>query len=286
MSASRSPFTNAADVFAQNRVTDGTAPDPSIKGDEMTRLPAALICLLAAIPAVAAEWTPERQKLLEQELAKRIEGLSKAVDTGAATVSEYSQRGDAYFFSGEFDKALSDYDRMAELDPELLPLHWRRGLALYYVGRYEDAARQFERYFDHDQVDRENGIWRYYAHVREHGEEKARKLLLPYEKGDRAPLNEIHKLCQGKMTAQQVVESFTAPGGSEAQRGQRLFYGHLYVGLDYAVKGSREEARRHLRQALDSDWPATAGYGPQYMWHVGRLQLQLLDEADAATEKP
>jgi lipoprotein NlpI len=116
--------------------------------------------------------------------------------------------------------------------------------------------------------------------------EKARSLLLPYERPDRAPLNEIYQLCEGKLTAEQVAASLNRPGASPAEQGQREFYGQLYLGLDYAAKGEAAAARRHLQQALSSDWPFTAGYGPNYMWHVGRVQLSLLDEKPDATQSP
>src|SRR3712207_7016404 len=61
-----------------------------------------------------------------------------------------SRRGDALFFLGRFDEAIRDYDRMIALAPELGPTHWQRGLALYFAGRYDDSAKQFERYYEGD----------------------------------------------------------------------------------------------------------------------------------------
>lgn len=220
----------------------------------------------------------EREQLvrrLDQEIARLTEALAKNPDDRTAE-RLYSRRGDAYFFRARFQEALADYEQLARLNPDLEPFHWRRGLAYYYTGRYADAARQFEQYFEHDQSDRENGIWRFYAQAREHGLEAARRTMLPYEKPDRALLPEVYKLCAGTLSAADLEQQINAPDVPEAERQARQFYGNLYLGLDYVLKGEPEPARRHLSRAVASDWPRQAGYGPQYMWHVARLELERL----------
>src|SRR5690606_12518798 len=109
--------------------------------------------------------------------------------------------------------------------------HWRRGLAAYYAGQHEVAARQFETCFGEDDVDRENGIWRYFAQRKLLGEKAAQQKLLQYRKEDRPPLPIIYDRLKGRVSDQQILDSVekSAVQGSrlEAQR----FYADLYVGI-------------------------------------------------------
>ena len=71
---------------------------------------------------------------------------------------------------------------MIQIKPELEVSHWRLGIAYYYLGDFEKAAKQFEIYHNYDAVDRENGIWRFMSQFKKSGLEEARKGLLKYEK--------------------------------------------------------------------------------------------------------
>jgi lipoprotein NlpI len=165
---------------------------------------------------------------------------------------------------------------MAALEPRLDATHWRRGIARFCAGRWAEAAKQFESYHATDDVDRENGIWRYFSQWKADGREKARAGLLKYEKDDREPFPALYAFFQGKTTAADVLAAIEKAPLDDRARPSRLFYAHLYIGLDHAVAGRDEEARQHLRQATANEWPRTAGYGPNYMWHVGRLEYERL----------
>ena len=45
---------------------------------------------------------------------------------------------------------------------------------------------------------------------------------------------------------------------------------------DLFVAEAQEEASKHLHKAVANPWAPTAGYGPEYMWHVGRVHYDLL----------
>lgn len=193
-------------------------------------------------------------------------------------VQAFSRRGDARFFLARFDDAVADYTAMTRLEPELDRQHWRRGIALYYAGDYESAAAQFQRYHAFDNVDRENGIWRYFSQHRFAGAAAARKELIKYEKDDREPFPAVYRLFSGELTGDEVTASIEKSGVAGTSLESRRFYGSLYVGLNHAVEGRRDAARAALANALRNRWALSAGYGPQYMWHVGRLEWQRLAE--------
>ena len=210
-------------------------------------------------------------KELTSELDGQLKALPAIVDTDADAVGKYSRRGDLHIFLGKFAEAETDYKKMSELKPDLDASHWRLGIAMYLAGHPEDAAAQFDKYHSFDNVDRENGIWRYLSHRAAFGKEKAREQLLKYEKDDRPPFREVYQLFEGTLTGDQVLQSIS-PELPDSSRQSRLFYAQLYVGLNDAVEDKPEAAIKALREAVKNEWPREAGFGPDYMWHVGRLQ--------------
>lgn len=217
----------------------------------------------------------ERAKLrqAQEEAAARA---TKQIEADPKATDAYSRRGDARFFLADFKGAVADYEKMVELDGRLAASHWRRGIAYFYAGRYEDAAKQFEAYHSHDDVDRENGIWRYLSQRKAHGREKAREGLLKYKKDDREPFPSVYELFAGKTTPDAILEKIRSAALDDGEREKRYFYAHLYIGLDFAVEGRSEEAREHLRKATANRWARGAGFGPSWMWHVGRLHYEQL----------
>ena len=225
----------------------------------------------------------DREKL-KQAIEKSAADATKKIEADSKSVDAYSRRGDAHFFLAQFEQAVADYSTMSKLDENLANSHWRRGIALFYAGDFKEAAAQFESYHSFDQVDRENGIWRYLSQHKAHGQKKAREGLLKYEKDDREPFPSVYKLFSGTMTPQQVLDAIDKAEISKDEREKRLFYAHLYIGLNYSVEGDDAAAQRHLRLSTLNTWGSRAGYGPSYMWHVGRLHEELL-RTKLATKK-
>ena len=212
---------------------------------------------------------------LNAELVKTLQSELRALpeigDSDEKSVAAYSRRGDLNMFLGDFSAAESDYSKMVVLDPQLDASHWRLGIAMYFAGHPEKAAAQFDKYHSFDNVDRENGIWRYLSHRAAYGREKAREQLLKYEKDDRPPFREVYRLFDGTLSPDEVLNSISEDL-PEPSRSSRLFYAHLYIGMNCAAEGDKEAAMSSLRKSTLNSWPRKAGFGPDYMWHVGRLQ--------------
>ena len=233
--------------------------------------------LFAAEPA--AEEHPlsiERRTALNQEFERTVRETSQRIEANPKDKDAFSRRGDAQFFRGRFDDALADYDKMIELQPDLRAEHWRRGIALFYAGRHEQAAKQFEAYHTFDDVDRENGIWRYFSQRKAFGLQKAREGLLKYKKDDREPFPDVYKLFAGELKPDEILKRIAAVNLNRDERDKRLFYAELYIGLNDVVEGRNDSAKLHLREAVKNPWGPRGGYGPAYMWHVGRVQYELL----------
>lgn len=237
-----------------------------------------LSIFLATVGAVAQELPLSAETLHELRAGweRTIHETTRLIEQNPRDVMAYSRRGDAYFFSGRFEEALADYDRMVELEPSLDMSHWRRGIAYFYAGRYAEAAAQFERYHTFDNVDRENGIWRYLSQVKAHGKEQARAGLLKYAKDDREPFPALYELFAGRRSAEQILREIEQASLTPSEREKRRFYAELYIGLHELIEGRNASAQRHLAQAVKNTWGPRGGYGPNYMWHVGRIQEALL----------
>jgi len=217
-----------------------------------------------------------QQEKMNKSFDATIAATTKRIESNPKNVRLYSQRGDAFFFRARFKEAVADYEKMIELNPALEAGHWRRGIAYFYAEQFKKAAHQFEIYHSVDNVDRENGIWRFLSQTKAYGVNKARKGLLKYEKDDRQPFPSVYRLFAGETTPAAIVKEIESADISKSDRSKRLFYAHLYIGLNEAVGDSSERATAHLRKAVANQWGAEARGGPGYMWHVGRLHYDLL----------
>jgi lipoprotein NlpI len=252
----------------------------------MNHLPAnrltTVLLFAVFIPVAAAD--PERDSM-NAGFDKEIARLTEQIEKSPRTVDLYSRRGDANFFRGNFAEAVADYEKMVELQPDLETSHWRKGIAYFYAKCYKAAAKQFEIYHSFDNVDRENGIWRYLSQTKALGRDKAREGLLKYEKDDREPFPDVYRLFAGDLTGDEVLKRINAAKITDQQRKQRLFYAELYIGLNEFVEDRLESAEKHLAEAVKNEWGAKAGGGPGYMWHVGRVHHDLLVEELAQGKK-
>jgi lipoprotein NlpI len=254
-------------------------------------------CLVAILLAVtlpdskAKEPTNEHplsaaeRKSLRERFRRTLDETPPPNASTPDSVSAHSRRGDALFFLAEYKQAVLEYQAMVRLDPKLDASHWRLGIALYFAGQPKGAAEQFDKYQSFDDVDRENGIWRYLCHHRAFGADRAAKELLRYAKDDREPFPIVYRLFDGSITPEEALKRIpeTLPA---IERDKQLFYTELYIGMLKTVQGDTAVAQMTLHSATSRKWPRTAGFGPSYMWHVARLQWNELAAKNAKTDHP
>ena len=213
--------------------------------------------------------------------AKKIEELTRSIALSPMNVEHYSERGDLYFQNREFKKSLSDYEKMVELNPRLDVTHWRKGIVLYYLGRYEDSAKQFEKYQTIDDVDRENGLWRFLAMQKKVGTDKAREGMIQYTKLDRPPLTDVYRMFQGELSPTE----FSKKAGAFSENSKERFYAELYLGLYFDGEGDAPKALAFLRSAEKNRWAKSSTGGPGWMWHIARIHA-LKVEQESKAKKP
>lgn len=168
------------------------------------------------------------------------------------------------FLAGRIEESTIGFDEVARRRPEAAPGLWQRGIALYYVGRYQDCREQFESHRTVNPSDVENAVWHFICVARLESPEEARNALLPVGLDRRSPMPEVYRMFAGTMTPEEVLESATEDAASQ-------FYAHLYLGLYYQAIGDRDRGLEHIRIAADDR------FGPGYMHTVARIHLGVLE---------
>ena len=228
------------------------------------------------VPQAELEGIRARYSVQEKTMSARLKQNPKEI-------SSYSSRGDARLFLADFKGARADYEKMIELNPKLDVSHWRLGIAYFYLKEYEKAARQFGIYHQYDQVDRENGIWRFMSQYKASGLAVARKGLLKYEKDDRPPYPWLYAMFAGKLEPGEVFSKIDEAGFSERYKTRVLFHAYLYVGIYLELtEDDPGKALPYLRKAASNEYGRSTG---TYMWQVARIHHQLSkDEGDRKAE--
>jgi lipoprotein NlpI len=157
------------------------------------------------------------------------------------------------FLAGRVKESVVGFDRVAALAPQAAPQLWQRGIALYYVGRYDDCRKQFESHRTVNPNDVENPAWHFLCVAHAESPQKARAALLPVGPDQRSPMREVYEMFKGTMTPDAVL---AAGGQSLSAR----FFAELYVGLYYEATGNRAMGLAHLKAAASDRFASAGGY--------------------------
>lgn len=178
-------------------------------------------------------------------------------------------RGRERFKAGEIEKSIADFDRMIELEPRHENECWERGLSRYYAGQFALAQKSFEDYHKVGADDTENDLWRMLSQAEVDGLAEAQKTLttLNAKRGGVFPV--LYDLYTGKTKPEDVLAHATDGATGDAERRERTFYAHLYVGMWFVANRDRPAAITHMEKAV-------ALKSADYMWYVAREQLKRL----------
>jgi lipoprotein NlpI len=202
--------------------------------------------------------------------AEAIADFGRCIALDPKAAEAYDHRGSEQFKLGKIQESLDDFDRYLKLRPQASAGHWKRGISLWYAGRYDEGRKQFEGYEKVDTNDVENAVWHFLCAARLVGIERARASMLKIGKDRRVPMMEVYELYRGHSRPADVLAAAEAGDVSDAERRQRLFYAHLYLGLYFDVLGDREKALAHLELAADR---YRIGH---YMGDVAHVHAELL----------
>ena len=157
------------------------------------------------------------------------------------------------FLAGRVKESVVGFDRVATLAPEAAPQLWQRGIALYYVGRYDDCRKQFESHRTVNPNDVENPAWHFLCVAHAESPQKARAALLPVGPDQRSPMREVYEMFKGTMTPEAVLAA-----GTQSTSGR--FFAELYVGLYYEATGNKAAGLAHLKAAASEQYANAGGY--------------------------
>lgn len=219
----------------------------------------------------------ELSEKLHQEFQGNIDHYTDLIKKFPDNVRLYSRRGDNHLFAGNFKEAVTDYEKMIELDSSQDAPHWRLGIAYYYINDFEKGMKQFAKYHAYDAVDRENGVWKFFCQANFQNIEKAQKEMLPYTRFDRHPFPAIYDLLEGKegTTPESILKDADESNESPQYKVRRYFFAHLYIGMWYEIQGNKEAALKHLYKAAANEFGQETG---TYMWQVARIHFNELSK--------
>jgi len=149
-----------------------------------------------------------RMDLRAGKYAEVVVGLRDLASRLPNSAEVFDMLGTAEFMVGRPADSCKAFDRQIKLRPEDGPGHWRRGISLYYAGRYAEGQKQFEDYQSVDGNDVENTVWKLMCQVRAPGQSlvKAQKEMLPIGLDRRIPMMKVLDLFAGKAKIAEVEQ--------------------------------------------------------------------------------
>lgn len=174
----------------------------------------------------------------------------------------YIQRGMIYFKLARLNDSLKDFNKAEELNPQLTPYLWQRGLTYYYLERYAKAGRQFELDLSVNSQDIEESLWLYLAIAKLENPQTAQDCLLPVKYDSRAFMRHIYQVFAGKSSISTLTNINQNAGLKE------VFFSSLYAGLYFFVRGDHLKANLYIKRAIESKIN-------DYMWHLACVHLYL-----------
>ena len=182
---------------------------------------------------------------------------------------------DVFLRCGQAEQAIKWFDRYLETSPTSLPRLWQRGIALYFAGKYEEGANQFEVHRKVNPNDVENAAWHFLCVAKARSMETARRLVLPAPDDPRIPMEEVLTMLRSGDT-KSVKARMESVAKNPAASQQADFYGNFYLGLYADAEGDLDQALQLLSQSAD-------GAPHHYMGDVARVYVQFLKQQLAST---
>ncbi|BAQ61965.1 expressed protein [Geminocystis sp. NIES-3708] len=195
---------------------------------------------------------------LETELSK----CDKRLRISPFDPRMYIYRGMIHFKLGQLLLSLQDFNKAEELNPQLTPYLWQRGITYYYLGKYAKGARQFELDLSVNSQDVEETLWHYLCMAQLENSLSARECLLSVKYHLPLFMRRIYNLFAGKSSVENFLYTFNDSNIRD------LFYLNLYLGLYYEAERDQINSSFYINRAIECKID-------DYMWYLARLHRQL-----------
>lgn len=174
----------------------------------------------------------------------------------------YIYRGIIYFKLGRLLESLQDFNKAEELNPQLTPYLWQRGITYYYLGKYAKGARQFELDLSVNSQDVEETLWHYLCIAQLENSSTAKECLLSVKYNLPLFMRQIYSLFAGKFSVESLLYAIKTSDIRD------LFYLNLYVGLYYEAQRDQKNSLFYINRAIDCKID-------DYMWYLACFHQQL-----------
>lgn len=173
-------------------------------------------------------------------------------------------------------ESVADFDMFIEAYPSKRAYMWQRGLSLYYLDRFDEAAKQFADDVAVNPDDTEESIWHFLSVVRglrskmpvDSAIAHARSNLLIVGRDSRTVMRSAMSLFDGTGSTHELDASGGVTSGSKNR-----FYADLYLGLWAEACGEEGKAEEFITQAAKSHYGTIDE--PDYMWFVAVVHTQV-----------
>lgn len=185
----------------------------------------------------------------ERRHQKAVDDFSKAIELNPNSIEAWQRRGEERFKLAQFKESVADFERVIQLRPQRAPYHWQLGISYYYAGQHQKGMRIFEKHQTVNRNDVENAVWHYLCAAKVHGLDEAGKRLLTISNDARTPMMEIYALFEGRGTEEQVLKRAHQGRALGGARARQIFYAHLYLGLYHQARGNADKAYNYIKKA-------------------------------------
>lgn len=88
--------------------------------------------------------------------------FTQAVEYNPKMAAAYNYLGLYLLLEDDYDSAIDAFNAVLELDPSYDYTRLNRGLAFYYSGRYSEAERDLQKFYEADTTDPYRALWLYF----------------------------------------------------------------------------------------------------------------------------
>ncbi|MFC4699093.1 lipoprotein NlpI [Glaciecola siphonariae] len=166
----------------------------------------------------------------------------------------YNSVGVHYTQEGQFLQAYEAFDSTLEINPDYHFALLNRGIALYYGGRNELAARDTLAFLSQDESDPIRVVWHYIAASKVDNEAALANLRQRRETLDENIWStSLVDFYLGKVDEAAVVAALIRDVQSQAQLNNRLCEAYFYLGKYHAQRGNKVTAANYFKLSLSTN---------------------------------
>lgn len=196
--------------------------------------------------------------------------LSSKEDDNLLSLSnprQYISQGMNLFRQGMIQESIRSFDRAIEMDPQIRPFCWQRGISLYYAENFQQASEQFRADVQVNPYDVEEIVWDQLSLWRQEAVKEPMTLPRP----DRRPImNLVYQLYRGEAREEDLA-LFAAGSTSLSDH----FYADLYLALYHEARTKEiSKAEYYMKQALRTEYARKFGQR-DYMVSVAQIHCKL-----------